>query len=186
MRMEATEEKVKSLKSPETLHFATHGFFLTDKDLTHNDSFIGFDREELAKNPLLRSGLMLAGAQKVIDGNVLTGREDGILTAQEAMTLELEGTNLVVLSACETGLGKTKNGEGVYGLQRAFLKAGAQAILMSFWVVDDQATQLLMTTFYDQWIKTGNKREAFRAAQKTIRTKYPHPFYWGAFVMIGE
>lgn len=182
----AIEDAVKEVVDPETLHFATHGYFLSDDLLVSNSTFMGFDQSVISRNPLLRSGLLLAGSQKTFDGFISPGNEDGVLTAQEAMALNLEKTNLVILSACETGLGKIRNGEGVYGLQRAFLKAGAQAVLMSLWKVDDQATQQLMTLFYQSWLKTGNKRDALQQAQKAVRAKYPHPYYWGAFVMVGE
>ncbi len=91
-----------------------------------------------------------------------------------------------MLSACETGLGEVKNGEGIYGLQRAFKVSGAKTILMSLWKVDDTATQELMTSFYDTWLKSGDKRQAFRQAQQQLRDKYKRPEDWGAFVMVGE
>jgi CHAT domain-containing protein len=90
----------------------------------------------------------------------------------------------VVLSACETGLGEIKAGEGVYGLQRAFLSAGAETVIMSLWKVDDAATQQLMSSFYDNWIKTGDKQKAFKQAQLQLMTKYKDPYYWGVFIMM--
>ena len=137
-------------------------------------------------NPLLMSGLMLTGATKSLLGYNSEEGENGILTALEASTLNLENTELVILSACETGKGEIKVGEGVYGLQRAFQVAGAKATIMSLWKVDDEATQLLMEKFYHFWIESGSKTEAFRKAQLEVRKKYPSPYYWGAFVMMGE
>jgi len=97
------------------------------------------------------------------------------------MAFQLDQTDLVVLSACETGLGDMKAGEGVYGLQRAFQVAGADAIVTSLWKVDDEATQMLMTNFYSGWLKTGNKEEAFINAQKMIRDEFKEPYYLGCF-----
>lgn len=187
MQNDATEKNVKALSGPALVHIATHGYFLQDHDEAAGSVF-GVNAENAANNPLLRSGLILAGAGSTITGSGgvdITSNDNGVLTAYEAMNLNLEGTNLVVLSACETGLGDVKSGEGVYGLQRAFQVAGADALIMSLWKVDDAATQLLMTNFYNNWIKLGNKQKAFKQAQLQLMIKYKEPYYWGAFVMMG-
>jgi CHAT domain-containing protein len=178
---EATEENIKALKSPTILHFATHGFFINQIPDSEVTTMQEAENRNLLKNPFLRSGLLLAGCQ-----NPQTGQEDGILSAEEAMNLNLEGTELVILSACETGLGDIQNGEGVYGLQRAFRQAGAKTIIMSLWKVSDEATQLLMVTFYENLLSGKSKREAFKMAQLKLKEKYNEPYYWGAFVMVGE
>jgi CHAT domain-containing protein len=189
MATDATEEKIKAIRAPKILHIATHGFFLAEADNSDSDdarSITGVSDKTLAENPLLRSGLLLAGAGKTISGEKQAMAEDGILTAYEAMNLDLQKTELVVMSACETGLGQIRSGEGVYGLQRAFRAAGAQSILMSLWKVDDQATQELMGKFYSSWLKAGEKQHSFHEAQLSLREKFNHPYYWGAFVMVGK
>jgi CHAT domain-containing protein len=181
---EASEENIKNIKKPTILHIATHGYFLQDIEYPIEKAE---EQKRLLENPLLRCGLLLAGAEEGLREGELVGKENGVLTAQEALNLNLDNTEMVVLSACETGLGEIKNGEGVYGLQRAFQTAGAKSILMSLWTVSDEATQELMTLFYENWItKQMPKRQAFIVAQKQLRNKFPEPYYWGAFVMVGE
>lgn len=165
------------------MHIATHGYFLADTDA--QGDVMGVEAESAKNNPLLRSGLILAGASQNSNQVDLASNDNGILTAYEAMNLPLDGTDLIVLSACETGLGDVRAGEGVYGLQRAFLVAGANALIMSLWKVDDAATQQLMTNFYTNWTKMGNKQKAFKQAQLQLMAKYNKPYYWGAFVMMG-
>jgi CHAT domain-containing protein len=178
----ATEVAIKKLNSPTVLHIATHGFFLPD---------IRVDKEQAltsrsAKyNPLLRSGLLLAGAENTINNQEISGEEDGILTAYEAMNLSLDNTQLVVMSACETGLGEVKNGEGVYGLQRAFLVAGADNLVMSLWKVNDETTQKLMSGFYKNWLKGESRIEAFNHSITDLKKEFKEPYYWGAFVILG-
>ncbi len=184
---EATEAALKNLvRNPKILHISTHGYFL--EDVTSKNSG-GFGERLLSVkiHPLLRSGLVLAEPKQSpgeFSATSTTDEEDGLLTAYEAMNFILDDTELVVLSACETGLGDVKAGEGVYGLQRAFQVAGADAIMNSLWKVSDDATQLLMSTFYEKWLKSGDKEASFLLAQKTVKTEYHHPYYWGAFVMM--
>jgi CHAT domain-containing protein len=185
VQKDASETNLKLTKKAAVLHIATHGYFL--QDVVKVFWPIGVHVDNARENVLLRSGLMLAGATS--ENRILAGLDsvnNGIITSYEAMNLDLEGTNLVVLSACETGLGEIKAGEGVYGLQRAFLAAGADALIMSLWKVDDMATQQLMNNFYTNWIKTGDKQNAFKQAQLQLISKYKDPLYWGAFVMIGN
>jgi CHAT domain-containing protein len=185
MEAEANEILIDSLTAPNILHIATHGFFKTynaDKKLS------GVENQGNEENPLLRSGILLSGASIGLAGGLPyeNSFEDGLLTAYETMNLNLEGTELVVLSACETGLGDVKNGEGVYGLQRAFLVAGAENLIMSLWTVNDYTTQLLMTEFYKHWTEGDDKFVAFRKAQMKIKEEFPQPYYWAAFTIIGE
>jgi CHAT domain-containing protein len=148
----------------------------------------GFEEQRLVENPLLRSGLFFTGADNYIskENPGYIEEDNGLLTAYEAMNLNLDKTELVVLSACETGLGEIQNGEGVFGLRRAFQQAGARTVLMSLWKVSDDATQMLMSNFYRNWVNGMTKRDAFAKGQQQVREKYPEPYYWGAFVMVGE
>ncbi len=186
----ASEENLKKVKSPYILHIATHGYFLENTVENAEDTrAFGIEPMKAYENPLLRSGLLLAGADRAI--NEMNTKEnkdtdDGILNAFEAMILNLDNTDLVILSACQTGLGEIKNGEGVYGLQRSFQVAGASSVITSLWEVSDKGTQDLMSAFYKYWLQSGNKHDAFRKAQLEIKTKYKYPFYWGAFVLVGE
>jgi CHAT domain-containing protein len=144
------------------------------------------NESETAKNPLLRTGLVMSGGGDVLDHTAFNyNLESGILTAYEAMNLNLDQTDLVVLSACETGLGEIQNGEGVFGLQRAFLVAGAETLIMSMFKVDDEATQKLMVKFYKKWMDSGNKRQSFVEAIKELRNEYKDPYFWGSFIMMG-
>ena len=185
----ASESALKeAVDNPHILHISTHGYFMADK-IAEKEAGFGEDIEKATINPLLRSGLILAepkaepGKFDKVSIESAEG-EDGLLTAYEAMNFDLDQTDLVVLSACETGVGDVKAGEGVYGLQRAFQVAGADAIVTSLWKVNDEATQMLMTNFYTEWLKTGNKQEAFLNAQKVIKSEFSDPYYWGAFVMM--
>jgi CHAT domain-containing protein len=173
---EATVAALKQADAPRILHIATHGFFLepdTTNPLHVTES----------QNPLLRSGLALA------DSNVnRQGARDGILTALEASGLNLWGTRLVTLSACDSGIGEVKNGEGVYGLRRAFVLAGAETLVMSLWPVSDYVTRELMTNYYEGLQKGLGRGEALRQAQlATLRREgRQHPFYWASFIQSGD
>lgn len=180
----ATEERVKGLESPKIFHIATHGFYTPEIDAS--EASLTENEAQLSENPLLKTGLLLKGAGDVLNKTKYNyNMESGILTAYEAMNLNLDKTDLVVLSACETGLGDIHNGEGVYGLQRAFLQAGAKVLIMSMFKVDDEATQKLILNFYRKWLTTNNLRQSFVDAKKELRVEYPEPYYWSAFMMIG-
>jgi CHAT domain-containing protein len=181
----AAEEKIKELNSPKIFHIATHGLYRPTQEVTMEKELEGGEAL-LTQNPLMRTGLLLKGAGDLLDKTDYNyNMENGILTAYEAMSLNLDKTDLVVLSACETGLGDLEAGEGVYGLQRAFLVAGAKVLIMSMFKVDDEATQKLMLKFYQKWLNTNNLRQSFMDAKKELRVEYPEPIYWGAFMMIG-
>jgi CHAT domain-containing protein len=141
----------------------------------------------LPENPLLRSGLALAGANTWLDGSTPpTEAEDGLLTAEDVTGLDLLGSELVVLSACDTGLGAIHLGEGVLGLRRAFTVAGARTLVMSLWKVPDEPTRELMEDFYRRLLAGEGRAEALRQAQLALRAKYCDPFYWGAFICQGD
>ncbi len=181
----ASEDQVKSLSSPKIFHIATHGFYTPT---VSQDELAELTESEarMTENPLLKTGLLLSGAGDILNKtNYNYNVESGILTAYEAMSLNLDQTDLVVLSACQTGLGDIANGEGVYGLQRAFLVAGAKVLIMSMFKVDDEATQKLILNFYRKWIVTNNMRQSFVNAKKELRLDYAEPYYWGTFMMIG-
>lgn len=179
IKKDAKEDSIKRLTfSPNILHIASHGYYIEKQ----NSSNITVLKN---KNPLLRSMLFLAGAQNTLNNEDI-GEEDGILSAYEMSNLNLTATELVVLSACHTGLGNIKNGEGVYGLQRAVKTAGAKALIISLWEVDDRATQELMSHFYDFWLKGDTKTEALRKAQRKVQEIFPQPFYWGGFILVGR
>ncbi len=200
----ALEEMLKRLRSPRRIHIATHGFFLEDQaepSLHESDMQMphsGVSGELQAgtsvtiENPLLRSGFALAGANRLGREQIPEGRDDGILTALEISGIPLRGTELVVLSACDTGLGEVHRGEGVFGLRRAFQLAGVRTLVMSLWSVPDIETQELMKSFYMRLKKGDTKasalREACLAMMKERREKYgaAHPFFWAPFICVGE
>jgi CHAT domain-containing protein len=180
----ASEENLRKVNSPKVLHIATHGFYL--KDFESDDKlFLGFGNSAIKDNSLLRSGLILAGAGPATSDSLNRDSEnDGIVTAYEASLLNLTNTDLVVLSACQTGLGDEMGSEGVAGLQRSFTIAGTKNIIMSLWPVDDYATQFLMSTFYKNYSGSQNVENAFKIAQLEVKKKYPQPYFWAAFVLL--
>jgi CHAT domain-containing protein len=199
----ACEARVKATESPAILHLATHGFFLPESGWGREreeglELLRGFGMERTVnleklrmENPMHRSGLALAGANLTLEGRAPDGQEDGILTAEEVAGLELAGTRLVVLSACETGLGEARAGEGVLGLRRAFVRAGAENLVMTLWQVEDAATRRLMTDFYRRHLAGRPVRPALLEAQRHALAEQrqagdePNPFLWAGFVASG-
>ncbi|MYL84262.1 CHAT domain-containing protein [Desulfovibrio aerotolerans] len=194
----AVEELLMSRKAPNILHLATHGFFLPDQDMpratseTPAEKKLLKERGTIFENPLVRSGIALAGA----NGSLTADKSmagDGLVTAEKVLGLNLQGTKLVVLSACESGVGEIRSGEGVFGLRRAFMQAGAKSQIMSMWPVPDAQTKDLMTNFYTR-LRTDAVNPAVALRQATLdmmeatRKQYGHanPFFWGAFVFLGD
>lgn len=186
----ANEESFKALNqySPWLIHIATHGFFLPDAKEVALNVFIQkmqVQNKQFAENLLNRSGLLFAGANRAWLGeDLIEGIDDGILTAEEISHLNLSHTKLAVLSACESGLGESKSSEGVFGLQRAFKLAGVETLVMSLWKVSDKVTTDFMLRFYTEWLGGKDMHNAFRSAQDYIKSRYPQPYYWAAFVMM--
>jgi CHAT domain-containing protein len=206
----AREETVKAFHHPHVLHFATHGFFLEDVEWAdphmalrvtetvfepEQSAFVGetvLRGSVQAYDPLLRSGLALAGFNRLGRGvPIPSNQDDGILTAAEVAGMDLLGTELVVLSACDTGLGEVYRGEGVAGLRRAFRIAGAQHILMSLWDVPDEETVWLMEEFYIHYLAGNTPLAALNKARTAVRKRLiardgiDHPYYWAAFILEG-
>lgn len=181
-----TEDAFKSYsgKCPSILHIATHGFYQPRQGAAHFDMYPDDLEDKSRIGPMQRCGLMFSGGQHAWSGQKIpAGIEDGVLTAVEISGMDLSGADLVVLSACQTGLGDV-GGEGVYGLQRGFKLAGAGTIIMSLWKVNDVMTKIMMTSFYSQLIKGKTAREAFDYAQNAVREKDDDPAYWAAFIML--
>ncbi|MCA1633230.1 MAG: CHAT domain-containing protein, partial [Acidobacteria bacterium] len=212
---QASESALKQVSGPSILHVATHGFFLPGRKpdgageaRTLETRGMGVrvtgSEKTAVENPLLRSGLALAGANRGRGG----AGEDGVLTAYEAAALDLWGTRLVVLSACETGVGDVRSGEGVYGLRRALVLAGSESQVMSLWQVDDAATRDLMVAYYKRLEAGEGRTEALRAVQlemlgggskavggpsRALSSRGPgatanrsHPFFWASFIQSGD
>ena len=194
------EQVLKEHQSPLILHLATHGFFLpAPKRNPDNDQFqapafdvgpaLRLGRLTTVDNPLLRSGLALAGANTWLqeqDGALEPAAEDGLLTAVDVAGLNLLDTELIVLSACETGLGVVQVGEGVFGLRRACVLAGAKTLVMSLWKVPDEATRELMVDFYQRILAAKPRAEALRESQHMLKERYPNPLFWGGFICQGQ
>jgi CHAT domain-containing protein len=182
---QVTEAAIKRVEGPSILHIATHGFFLEDSEGSESND-PGSTKKKTSmvpENPLLRSGLALSGA------NVhKSGDENGILTALQASGLNLWGTKLVTLSACDTGIGEVKDGEGVYGLRRAFFLAGTESLVMSLWPVSDAVTRETMIDYYTGLKHGLGRGEALRQAELAMlkRKGRQHPFYWASFIESGE
>jgi CHAT domain-containing protein/Tfp pilus assembly protein PilF len=196
---EAREAELKAAVSPRVLHLATHGFFLSDQDFKRTNALrdvrIGNSgtrwNTSLPKddweNPLVRCGIALAGANHA--GQITNAvAEDGVLTGLEASLLNLQGTELVILSACDSGTGEVQIGEGVMSLRRAFRIAGAQTVLASHWEVSDKATSQLMTEFIGRWRSGEPRAKAWREAQLSLlhSKEFSNPYFWAAFTMTGQ
>lgn len=185
----ADEELIRNLgKSDQSsysyIHISTHGFFRPPTASTSFSSSL--DTRRGADDPYTRAGLLLKNGGEIMDNQPVLNYNtaDGIWTAKEVANQDLEGIEIIVLSACETGLGEVASGEGVYGLQRAFQSAGVGIVINSLFKVDDTVTNLFMNTMSQKYLETFNKRQALIHAKKVVRAQYPDPIYWGSFVMM--
>jgi CHAT domain-containing protein len=175
MRQSANKANLKLINSPDILHIATHGFFSPD---------LVYLNEEAKNNFLFHSGIILSASSQSVKTQENTFDSDGIVTSYDVLNLNLASTELVVLSACETGLGKIENGEGVYGLQRSFLQAGAREIIISLWKVEDMMTKELMIKFYGYLGQQYTTKEAFKRAQIDMLHAVANPRFWASFVLL--
>ena len=193
---EATKARLLGLPAPGILHLATHGFLLGEAPAPTVSRGVGhfgaLGEDPLATppaDPMLRSGLVLAGAHAPAPSDsspVAPSPDSGLVTALELAGLDLWGTQLVVLSACDTGRGDVKPGQGVYGLHRAFLVAGAETVVMSLWKVNDETTRVLMEAYYSNLLAGQGRATALREAMRTLRLAQPHPHYWAPFIAMGQ
>jgi CHAT domain-containing protein len=193
---EATKQRLLHLGTPGILHLATHGFFLEDAPTPEGTRGVGHccalgesSAAPRPAEPLLRSGLLLAGAGAPASstrGATPPSSDNALVTALELAGLDLWGTQLVVLSACDTGRGDVKLGQGVYGLRRAFLVAGAETVVTSLWKVDDETTSSLMETYYRNLLAGQGRSTALREAMRALRETRPHPHYWAPFIALGR
>ncbi len=193
---EATKQRLLQLPAPGILHLATHGFFLEDAPQVPASRAVGHfgalgenTQAPSPPDPLLRSGLVLAGASAPGpsgSGSAPPTAESALVTALELAGLDLWGTQLVVLSACDTGRGDVKLGQGVYGLRRAFLVAGAETVVMSLWKVNDETTRELMEAYYRQLLAGQGRAAGLREAMRELRRSQPHPHYWAPFLAMGR
>lgn len=193
---EATETNIRSVRGPHILHIATHGLFAPGEGRSNTAAtFSGsraliphqsaqLDLNKSTSDPLSRAALLFAGAAKTRPD--MDRETDGILTAQEASSLDMFGTEMVVLSACDTGTGSLEKRQGVYGLRRAFMLAGARTLVVSLWQVADAETSALMTEFYRGLLAGRGRSEAMAAAATALRKRKPHPYYWAPFLVVGS
>ena len=183
----AREAELKAVQSPRVLHLATHGFYFPDQEFDQT-RWLSYAKGNINwENPMVRCGIALAGANHAKQiTNALA--EDGLLTGLEASLLNLQGTELVILSACDSGTGEVKIGEGVMSLRRAFLIAGAQTVLASHWNISDKATDQLMTEFISRWQSGESRVKAWREAQLSLLNSkdFSNPYFWAAFTLTGE